>query len=253
MDASTGGDGAREPDAHVGANGPFDSPVTGPVDVVITADNAYSFGYGDGSQITHFTQGKRATTAGDIFNCPIGTGPEQYTIPEADAPSGAFLYIVSWDDHLVTQGVIGQFARNSGTVTTGDAPFDVCATGLDYVSGPDGTNGPALATINAQIQICNNGSGDPTTTSRGWVNATTATTPGAVGKLAIGEANDNAAGTFPIVCQPTAASAGVASTAKWMWYDPMDGQGGDAFHSSSGNRFKAFLIFRLAADQIVIE
>jgi hypothetical protein len=225
---------------------------TGPVHVVITADNAYSFGYGDAASVTHFTQGTRATTAGDIFNCPVGVGPEQYTIPEADAPAGAYLYIVSWDDHAVTQGVIGEFTRDTGTITTGDAPFEVCATGLDYVSGADATNGPSQAIINQQIAICNAGSGDATT-SKGWVNATGATTAGAIGRLAIGEANDANTGSFQLVCQPTAATPGVSSTAKWMWYDPMDGQPGDAFHSNGTNRFKAFLIFRLAADTIVIE
>jgi hypothetical protein len=230
-----------------------DAAATGPVDVIITADNAYSFGYGDGTSMQHFTQGTRATTAGDIFNCPVGVGPEEYTVPEADAPAGAYLYIASWDDHEVTQGVIGQFARDNGTVTTGQAPFDVCATGLDYVTGADATNGPTQAIINQQIAICNAGTGDPTTTSKGWVNATGPTTAGAIGLLAIGEANDDNAGTFPIACASTATSKGISPTAKWMWYDPQDGQAGDAFHSNGTNRFKAFLIFRLAADQIVIE
>src|SRR4051794_27159937 len=39
------------------------------VDVVITADNAYSFGYGDIAGISNFTQGTRAQSAGQIFNC----------------------------------------------------------------------------------------------------------------------------------------------------------------------------------------
>jgi len=192
-------------------------------------------------------------TAGDIFNCPVGVGPEHYTVPEGDAPPGAYLYIASWDDHAVTQGVIGQFARDAGTVTTGEAPFEVCATGLDYVSGPEGTNGPTEAIINQQIVICNAGTGDATTTSKGWVSATGATTAGAIGVLAIGEANDNIGGTFQIACASTSTSIGIAPSAKWLWYDPQDGQGGDAFHSTGTNRFKAFLIFRLAADQIVIE
>jgi hypothetical protein len=81
--------------------------------VVITADNAYSFGYGDANGITHFTQGTRALTAGQIFNC--GEGPEAYKVPAADAPASAYLYIVTWDDLAVTQGVLGQFRRGSGT------------------------------------------------------------------------------------------------------------------------------------------
>jgi len=100
-------DGALATDApstHLDATS-LDGAATGPVDVVITADNAYSFGYGDASSMLNFTQGTRATTAGDIFNCPVGVGPEEYTIAEADAPPGAYLYIASWDDHAVTQGV----------------------------------------------------------------------------------------------------------------------------------------------------
>jgi hypothetical protein len=224
---------------------------SGPVDVFITADNAYSFGYGDAASITHFTPGTRATVAGDIFNCPVGVGPEHYTVPAADAPDGAYLYIISWDDHAVTQGVIGQFTRDTGTVLTGDARFEVCATGVDYATGPSATTGPALVDINAQIAACNAGSGTSATTSMGWVSSAGATTPGAIGKLAVGEANDASTGTFPIACAATPNSPGIASAASWMWYDPMDGQAGDAFHSDGTNRFKAFLIFRLAAGAII--
>lgn len=225
---------------------------TGPVDVVITADNAYSFGYGAQTGITHFTQGQRAQTAGQIFNCPIGEGPETYTIPEADAPDGAYLYIVTWDDLAVTQGVLGQFTRDQGTLLTGDPRFEVCATGLDYSTGPNALVGPTLQVINDEIARCNAGTGAGGTTSRGWVNSAGAVTAGATGKLAVGEMNDAAAGTFPITCQPTATTKGIVSTATWMWYDPVDGQPGDAFHSVGTNRFKAFLIFRLGVSDIVI-
>ena len=244
-------DAGNQVDAPTTTMPPVDAAASGPVDVVITADNAYSFGYGDIAGVTHFTQGTRALSAGDIFNCPIGTGPETYTVAEADAPDDAYLYIVTWDDLAVTQGVLGQFRRTSGTVYTGDARFEVCATGINYATGPDALTGPDQTTINAQISICNNGAGDPTTTSKGWVNANGATTIGAAGKLAVGEANDDQAGTFPIVCQPTATTPGIDAAAQWMWYDPLDGQPGDAFHSNGTNRFKAFLIFRLAAGQII--
>ncbi len=224
---------------------------SGPVSVVITADNAYSFGYGDVDGISNFTQGQRATTAAQIFSCPLGVGPEAYTVPAASAPDGAYLYIVAWDDLEVTQGVIGQFSRDTGTVYTGDSRFEVCATGLDYSTGPNATTGPTLDVINAQIAQCNTGTGSPTTTSMGWVNSTGATTSGAVGKLAIGEANDDNAGTFQLVCQPTGTTQGVSAAAQWMWYDPQDGQPGDAFHATGVNRFKAFLIFRLGAGSII--
>ena len=57
-----GGDGGGTVDADMTV---VDSvpAVSGPVDVVITADNAYSFGYGTNAAITNFTQGQRAQTA----------------------------------------------------------------------------------------------------------------------------------------------------------------------------------------------
>ncbi len=251
QDAGTGGD-TTLPD--VGSQVTVDAPsASGPVHVVITADNAYSFGYGDINGVTNFTQGTRAHTAGDIFNCPVGVGPEAYDIPAAAAPPGAYLYIASWDDLEVTQGVIGQFTRDSGTVLTGDAKFEVCATGIDYSTGANEDTGPDQPTLNAQIAICDAATGDPTTTSMGWVNSAGATTPGALGKLAVGEDNSDPGGDFQLVCQQTSTMDGVRSDARWMWYDPEVATITDPFRATGTNSFKAFLIFRLAADQIVIE
>jgi hypothetical protein len=149
--------------------------------------------------------------------------------------------------------VLAQFKRDSGTVLTGDSRFEVCATGIDYSSGTNAQTGPTQAVINDEITRCNDATGAPSTTSKGWVSTTGATTAGALGQLAVGEANDDQAGTFPLVCQPgQTASPGIESAAKWMWYDPMDGGAGDAFHSSGTNRFKAFLIFRLSAGAIIL-
>ncbi|CAN5216805.1 hypothetical protein BH11MYX1_BH11MYX1_28530 [soil metagenome] len=224
---------------------------SGPVNIVITADNAYSFGYGDVDSIQHFTQGTKSDGSA-IFDCPLGTGPEAYVVPEADAPPSAFLYIVAWDDLSVTQGVIADITRQNATVVTGDSPFEVCATGIAYSSGPSSINGPPLDVINQEITRCNAGTGAPTTTSQGWVNTMGPTsTPGATGLMAVGETNDDAGGTFPIVCQPTATALGVRSTARWLWYDPNDGQAIDPFHATGMNRFKSFLIFRLGVSAII--
>lgn len=218
------------------------------VDVVITADNAYSFGYGDANGITNFTQGTRAQTAGQIFNC--GEGPEAYKVPAADAPPTAYLYIVTWDDLSVTQGVLGQFRRGMGTpLYTGDPQFQVCGTGVDMKTSQ---TGPTQMEINAQIAICNSGSGDPNTTSAGWVNLAGAVTPGAIGTLAVGEANDPMpGGSFPPTCVTGVAPAGVASIdpeAHWMWYQP--GGIANPFQSTGSNTFRAYLIFRVAAADI---
>ena len=55
------------------------------VEVVITSDNAYSFGWGDKSTINTFNFRSPSVSAGQIFNC--GEGPEEYVIPAADAAS----------------------------------------------------------------------------------------------------------------------------------------------------------------------
>ena len=223
---------------------------SGPVNAVITADNAYSFGYGTIDEIDHFTQGTKSDGPA-IFDCPLGNGPEAYVVPEADAPPSAFLFIVAWDDLSVTQGVIADFSRLNADVQTGNAPFEVCATGIPYVSGPTSINGPSVDVINQQIAICNAGTGDPTMTSGGWVNTMGPVPPNANGLLAVGEANDDAGGTFPIVCQPTSTDLGVPATARWLWYDPNDGQAIDPFHATGTNRFKSFLIFRLGVVSII--
>ncbi len=248
VDASTGGH-----DSFVQDGTSVDGPPlpSGPVNVVITADNAYSFGYGDVNSIEHFTQGTRSD--GDaIFKCPLGNGPEAYVVPEADAPPSAFLYIVAWDDLSVTQGVIADITRQNATVLTGDPGFEVCATG--DISYQQSINGPTQAVINQAITDCNAGTGDAMLSSAGWVNIQGPTsTPGANGKLVVGEANDDAGGDFPIVCQPTATDLGVRSTANWMWYDPNDSQSAtqDPFRATGTNRYKSYLIFRLGVAAII--
>lgn len=217
------------------------------VSVVITADNAYSFGYGDESGVVTYVPGTRATSAGQIFNC--GEGPEAYTVPAASAPPTAYLYIVSWDDLSVTQGVLGQFKRGDAVVYTGDPKFEVCATGIDLSKS---AVGPTQSEVNAEIAKCNAGSGSAATTSQGWVNLTQAVTPNALGKLAVGQTNEKAYDPdFPIVCQPGNPNnhPGIDPQSRWMWYDPGDGLG-NFFKSNGQNRFKAYLIFRLRADVI---
>lgn len=245
VDASIAND-AVAVDAPVDAI-PIDAPPLPDVEVVITADNAYSFGYGDEAGITNYTQGTRAQTAGQIFNCPLGEGPEAYTVPSAMAPDTAYLYVVSWDDLAVTQGVLGQFKRGGDPIYTGTDTWDVCATGINLSAS---TVGPTQAEVNAQITICNAGSGAAGTTSEGWVNLAGPVTAGAVGTLAVGEANDQVAGgDFPPTCG--AASGGIDDAARWMWYQP--GGVTNPFSSTGTNTFRAYLIFRLAAVDIPID
>jgi hypothetical protein len=216
------------------------------VTVVITADNAYGFGYGNGTQIINYFGGTENVTSNDIFACPIGVGPETYTVPAAQANSGAFLYIIGYADKTTTQGVIAKFFREGAEpVYTGAGPWEVCATGID--SDP-GSGGPTLDVINQQIALCNAGNLDLATTSGGWVTAA----PGPGGNVAFGEDNSTdrnrpAPGNeFKIACD-------IDPAAQWMWFDwlanrtdgsPFIWPGGD------GNPTKDFLIFRLTAESI---
>ena len=267
-DGSTGGttvepgttasvDGSGGPIFDVGTvpDTPDDPFVPTDIDVVLTADNAYAFGYGSESEMLNYFGGVAAVTAGEIFNC--GIGPEQYLVPAEDVAE--YLYVVSYADQSTTQGVIGQFRRISdrpdGTpgavLHTGDEGWEVCATGVDYNSG-DPT--PPLVVVNEQIELCNGGNTDPATTSAGWVDATGT----AAGALAVGETNETpyAGGPipgneFPLVCQTS-----VDAEARWMWFnwDP-DGivwpaQTPFIYPAGGGNPMHDFMIFRLAAEDV---
>ncbi|MFT3924705.1 MAG: hypothetical protein QM778_19350 [Myxococcales bacterium] len=217
--------------------------VPGDVQVAITSDNAFSFGYGDEGGIYTFVPGV-ASGAGMIFDCPVGYGPQTFVVPGADAPEDAYLYIVAWADRDYTQGTLAQFKRDhGGTIYSGDEAWQVCATGKEY--DPNSTPGPDQATVNEYLKACNAGAAGATF-SKGWVDVSGAATSGAIGKLAQGEANDDASGEFPIVCQVDDAGVpGIDAAARWMWFDPADGR--SAFTNNDGNRTHAFLIFRLPA------
>lgn len=223
------------------------------VDVVLTADNAYAFGWGDQDQVAVLRGRPPTQIAADIFNCPINTtgvgargfGPEAYTVPASEAAAGAYIYVVAWDDDARTQGALGQFKRRGGaSYFSGEAGWEVCATGHFYNSSTTGTSGPAIEVVNADIAVCNAGSGNRATSSGGWVNGKGAVTPGAVGSLAIGQENRTSA-TFPVVCQKDAqGNQGIDANARWMWYTP---DGRDAF-KERGTR--SYLIFRLATKDL---
>jgi hypothetical protein len=217
--------------------------------VVITADNAYGFGFGSATAISTYYGDIVNSLAGDIFNC--GPGPETYTIPASEADNADFLYIVSWRDNAVTQGVIGRFQKVGGGGTTfgdlihtGDAGWEVCATGHEYISP---NPGPTQQAISDALVECNSGATDPATTSGGWVDVTGT----ANGALAVGEANDDASGNFPIVCGNITHEHYMPPEARWMWFDWDTASAQNAFQTpGSGNPDHQFHIFRLAATNI---
>lgn len=211
------------------------------IDVDITADNAYRFGFGSVSSFTAVSPNIETFTAGDIFSC--GTGPEAYSVPQS---SSGYLYIVAYADKSTTQGLIGQFQVGSNAkIYTGAGPWEVCAVGTDF---DPGSGGPTVPQINADIVNCN--AGDPSVTSRAWVG----TTGTAIGKLQFGEPNGPTPPTgpgneFPQVC--TTGSNGIDPAAVWMWYnwDPANivwpAQTPFIWPGGSGNVDDEYLIFRL--------
>jgi hypothetical protein len=216
------------------------------VNVIITADNAYGFGYGTKNELANYFGGVENPDSDDIFDCPVGSGPEQYVVPAEDANAGGFLYIIGYADRSTTQGVIAKFFREGAApVYTGSGGWQVCATGKDY---DPGSGGPDLATINGFITKCNAGELDPATSSVGWVG----TAASEHGRLVFGEDNSTTrdrpepGNEFLEVCE-------IEPSAKWMWFDwEAERTDGSPFMwpDGSGNVTKDFLIFRLGADQI---
>jgi len=214
------------------------------VTAVITADNAYGFGYGSLTSLSATYGGVENCTAADIFSC--ATGPETYSgVP---APTGSYLYIIAYSDNATTQGVLGDFIAGLDTTATGTANFEVFATGQDInpdCGGP--SNFPSLATINAQIALANANAGGAGS-SVGWVGPSGGPV-GTVGALAIGEDNQSLSRIdFPIVCD-------IAGDAHWMWYNPQPGVITDAFRTGPTPPDEPagageFLIFRIASDVV---
>ncbi|AKV00490.1 hypothetical protein AKJ09_07153 [Labilithrix luteola] len=227
-----------------------DPPPT-PVDVIITADNAYSFGWGDETSVNSYYRNAPAQSWQEIFSCPIGLGPEAYTVPSGEALPGAWLYVVSWADYATTQGVIGQFKHRGGDpIYTGSGDWQVCAVGKPY---PTNKGGPDQATVNQELAKCNAGTGDPLTTSAGWVGVDGPITPNAVGTVAFGQDNESDVDlrgkpgyVFLPVCKHdvTHDNQGIDGKARWMWYRP-PGFTGDPFLATTVNDTRTFLIFRL--------
>lgn len=212
----------------------------------ITADNAYSFGYGSGVINTLYGPVEN-TDPKDIFNCPKGR--ETYTF--TPAPND-YLYIIAWSDDSGLQGVLGEFlkaglhADYSHAIYTGTPDWQVYATGMDVDIGKGGVS---LAQINAQLAIADTpGAGGPAS-SGGWVdiNGGIPGTTGTTGTLVIGGANTKppSALPFPHVC-------GISRGARWMWYNAYPGVlDGFTQNPNDGHGHREFLIFRIPVKKVL--
>ena len=265
-DAGDGGDG------DASDRGDASLPPGADVHVVITADNAYGFGYGRQSQLTHYFMGVE-DGGDDIFVCshacdeetacpdvegepvecdPFGTcnddrrGPETYIVPADQVAADDYLYVVTWSDEQVTQGLIGQFAASDGsrTIYTGQSPeWRVCATGENY---DPGSGGPSAATIDEYIAECNRGS-EGETFNKSWVG----TTPNAENQalVVLNPASEGSYSSFAALCGRDEAESGrgdaIHAPARGIWFDDDVTDGIDAFTSVNDDPRGDFLIFRL--------
>jgi hypothetical protein len=249
---SNGGAGGTllpPPDGGAARDGGGGARPNTPVNVIITADNAYAFGYGTGSALLNYFGGVENPNEGDIFDCPVGNGPDQYTVPAGDANAGDFLYIIGYADRSTTQGVIAQFRREGADVVyTGIGPWQACATGVDYELNQN-PKGPTRQVIDQYIDKCNRGD-LVANSSKGWVT----TAANANGTVAFGE-NNTTDRTGVTVQNPFKIACGIDDRAQWMWYDwdpstpdttksPFMWPGGD------DNPMREFIIFRLGAEFI---
>ncbi len=235
------GGGARD-----GGGGTGGARPNTPVQVIITADNAYGFGYGTGSALLNYFGGIENPGTDDIFACPVGHGPEEYEVPANDANAGNFLYIIGYADKLTTQGVIAKFSREGAEpVYTGMGPWEACATGLDFELNQT-PKGPTRAIIDEYIGRCNRRD-LPDNSSKGWVT----TTQSANGSVAFGE--DNSTERTDVTPEnPFKIACDIEPAARWMWYDwdPAANQSPFIWPGGSGNPAREFIIFRLGAEFI---
>ncbi|HEY6556465.1 MAG TPA: hypothetical protein VI072_04300 [Polyangiaceae bacterium] len=244
--AGVGGTLLPPPDGGGARDGGGGARPNTPVDVIITADNAYGFGYGTGSALLNYFGGIENPGTDDIFACPVGHGPEKYEVPASDANAGNYLYIIGYADKLTTQGVIAKFSREGADpVYTGMGPWEACATGLDYELNQN-PKGPTRAIIDEYIGRCNRKE-LPENSSKGWVT----TTQSPNGSVAFGE--DNSTERTDVTPQnPFKIACDIEPSARWMWYDwdPSTDQSPFIWPGGSANTAREFIIFRLGAEFI---
>jgi len=235
------------------------------VDVTITVDNAYGFGFGDVTGIATYFGGIRNVLAGEIFNGPpglvtgpppspytiTGVGPERYELTLASLDD--YVYLVAWSDDNVYQGALAGFELPGGPLLTGAGAWEVFATGIDRDSNIIAHTllvADVPTVINPQILIANAEAGGAGT-SIGWVDES-GLLPSAnfgVGELAISVQNTTGAffGYGPI--------QGISQQTNWMWYNEDPASIADPFNANSGggsDGHNEFLIFRTRIGDVLV-
>lgn len=223
--------------------------------VLVTADNSYRFGFGDARALRSTFGAAEAVTACEIFccsatcrsdadcagarcgpmgSCEDGLGAEIYRVPEGAVTGSDSLYVLAWSDDSVTQGLMVEVRDSTGATRalSGDPGWSVCPTDRDFDTG---SGGPDDALVASWLERCDRESR--------WVRADApAGRPG----LAVGEANDDEDGFFPLVCGAPGFSDSPSPRARWMWFDRAIGSG-----TSFTSPQPEFQIFRISTRAIL--
>lgn len=166
---------------------PVHGQTTVDVEALLTADNAYSFGWGSVTTVSSYFGPIYNDTIVKWSGCPPANAPgnlaggvERWSIQ--GAPLDGYFYLVSDSDDGVYQGVLGSFrdlkGPSSGLVLTGDPAWEVCAANNDKWHRGASQAFPSLADVHAAIEDCNKNLGplagvsNGQQTSGGWVDAT---------------------------------------------------------------------------------
>ncbi len=181
------------------------------ISATITADNHYALfvGNADGSMMS--------LVGGNELGAGGSPGTYNWSEPESVLFTTDLdtLYLATWSDDSVAQGVLGELDINGFPLLTGD--FDrwgVFATGADK---DDGAAYPTESEMATQVALANSNSGGPGT-SGGWTS------------IQVGGMNG---------VSPWGTLSTIDSGAQWMWWT--DGEG-SAF--MPGGDHDEFLIFR---------
>lgn len=204
------------------------------VDMAITVDNAYAFGYGDVNGVSSpldWYGGVNNVTACQIF---CASGPEYYY--GIDSGTYDYAYIAAWADDATAQGVLAGFSFLSSTVSSVGA-WEVFATGDLTTSASAGAFDRLV--VNSQVALANTTTG-AAGGSIGWVGPSGGGT-GTVGSLAIDTGTQYVSGVADPSDSATAMSTIFDPTDDWMWYD--NGLTSNPFdYTSAGDG--GWLIFR---------
>jgi len=181
----------------------------------ITADNSYTLYAGTDAAATLMVGGDQNRLAGDIFHA------ESYLIDPGAYP---FLYVSAWSDDATAQGLLVEIAWRSRLFGGGSA-WRVYAVGTDLDIG---SSPPTLQEMTGHILAANASTGDPATTSVGWVVPVIGENNGSSSYSCWGQVRD------------------ISTHAKWMWYQSGDEESPEIRSPFlRGFDHREFLIFRI--------